>query len=112
MNPLEHLHPCLLTRRQMLRQVGTGLGFLGLAGVLGDARLLADDTVAVARSPENPLAPRPPHFPARAKRVIHIYLNGGPSQGDTSDPKPALVKYAGQLLPSRNPPTERPLGAA
>ncbi|MFN0068689.1 MAG: DUF1501 domain-containing protein [Limisphaerales bacterium] len=112
MNPLEHLPPRCLTRRQMLRQMGTGLGFLGLAGVLGDARLLAGEvTHAVART-ENPLAPKPPPFPARAKRVIHIYLNGGPSQVDTFDPKPALAKYAGKPLPSGNLPTERPLGAA
>jgi hypothetical protein len=86
--------------------MGTGLGFLGLAGVLGDAQLLASPEIA------NPLAPRPPQFPARAKRIIHIYLNGGPSQVDTFDPKPALAKYAGQLLPGGNLTTERPLGAA
>ncbi|MFM7101750.1 MAG: DUF1501 domain-containing protein, partial [Verrucomicrobiota bacterium] len=50
--------------------------------------------------------------PARAKHVIHIYLNGGPSQVDTFDPKPALVKWAGKILPGGNLTTERPLGAA
>jgi hypothetical protein len=112
MNPLEHLPPRHLTRRQMLRQMGTGLGFLGLAGVLGDARLLAGDVAHTESRGGNPLAPRPPHFPPRARRVIHIYLNGGPSQVDTFDPKPALAKHAGKPLPSGNLPTERPLGAA
>lgn len=113
MNPFEHLPPRYLTRRQMLRQMGTGLGVLGLAGVLGDARLLASSEGG-NRQPgiANPLSPRPPQFPARAKRIIHIYLNGGPSQVDTFDPKPALAKYAGKLLPGGNLTTERPLGAA
>ncbi len=107
MNPLEHLPPRFLTRRQMLSRMGTGLGLLGLAGVVGDPRLLG-----VAPSPGNPLAARPPAFPARAKHVIHIYLNGGPSQVDTFDPKPALAKWAGRAIPSGNLTTERPLGAA
>jgi hypothetical protein len=113
MNPFDHLPPRYLTRRQMLRQMGTGLGVLGLAGVLGDARLLASSESG-NRQPgiANPLSPRPPQFPARAKRIIHIYLNGGPSQVDTFDPKPALAKYAGKLLPGGNLTTERPLGAA
>jgi hypothetical protein len=81
--------------------------------VLGDARLLASPEIGDRQSAiANPLAPRPPQFPARAKRIIHIYLNGGPSQVDTFDPKPALAKYAGQLLPGGNLTTERPLGAA
>ncbi len=113
MNPFEHLPPRFQTRRQMLRQMGTGLGLLGLAGLLGDARLLADSPLETRNSKlGTPLAPRPPQFPARAKRIIHIYLNGGPSQVDTFDPKPALAKYAGQLLPGGNLTTERPLGAA
>ncbi len=113
MNPFEHLPPRFLTRRQMLRQMGTGLGFLGFAGVLGDAHLLADSPLEIRKSKVGtPLSPRPPQFPARAKRIIHIYLNGGPSQVDTFDPKPALAKYAGKLLPGGNLTTERPLGAA
>ena len=57
-------------------------------------------------------APKRTHFPARAKHVIHIYLNGGPSQIDTFDPKPALARYAGQRLPTGNLSTERPTGSA
>jgi hypothetical protein len=94
----------------MLRRSGTGLGMLGLCSVLHDAGLLAAETTAP--DPRNPLASRPPHFPARAKHVIHIYLNGGPSQVDTFDPKPLLGRYAGRRLPTGNLTTERPTGAA
>ncbi|HAB17970.1 MAG TPA: DUF1501 domain-containing protein [Verrucomicrobiales bacterium] len=98
----------------MLRQMGTGLGFLGLTRVLGDAQVLS--TTPGASDPRslvsNPLSAKSPPFAARAKNIIHIYLNGGPSQVDTFDPKPALNRYAGKLLPSGNLTTERPLGAA
>src|SRR4029078_3581009 len=59
-----------------------------------------------------PLAPKAPHFPAKAKHVIHVYLNGGPSQVDTFDPKPLLTSYAGKTIPSGNLTTERRTGAA
>lgn len=73
------------SRRQMLAQTSYGVGMIGLASVLA------------GRSHANtPLAARPPHFPARAKRIIHLWMNGGPSQVDTFDPKPALLRYAGQ----------------
>lgn len=109
MNPFEHLPPRLLTRRQMLRQMGTGLGMLGLASLLQEAGLLAPAAVG---SSLNPLAARQPPLPARAKRIIHIYLNGGPSQVDTFDPKPALAKWAEKSIPSGNLTTERPTGSA
>ena len=96
----------MLTRRQMLQRTGTGLGLLGLAA------LCADGNDTTPPDPRNPLAPRPPHFPAKAKHVIHVYLNGGPSQVDTFDPKPLLARYAGQTLPSGNLTTERPTGNA
>src|SRR5438876_3263914 len=108
MNPLEHLPMRFLTRRQMLRHMGTGLGLLGFATLLKDAGLLiptADAAIA------NPLAPKPPPLPARAKRIIHIYLNGGPSHVDTFDPKPALAQWAGKTIPTGNLTTERPLGS-
>src|SRR5262245_48642492 len=109
MNPLEHLSPRFLTRRQMLRQMGTGLGFLAFAGVLDRAGLLSA-AVPGTRNSElgTPLSPRPPQFAARAKHIIHVYLNGGPSQVDTFDPKPALGRYAGKPLPTGNLTTERP----
>lgn len=106
---LDQLPSGLLSRRQMLRRVGTGLGALGLAGLLRDAGWV---TSASGAEPTNPLAPRPPQFAAKARNIIHIYLNGGPSHVDTFDPKPALARWAGKPLPSGNLTTERPLGAA
>ncbi len=91
--------------------MGTGLGVLGFYGVLGASRLLGDASTPTAAA-TSPLAARPPHFRPRARRIIHIYLNGGPSQVDTFDPKPALAKWTGKILPGGNLTTERPLGAA
>jgi hypothetical protein len=91
----------------MLCQAGTGLGLLSLIGLLADCDLLGAAEPAV-----NPLAPRKPHFPGKVKHVIHVYLNGGPSQLDTFDPKPTLKKFEGKKLPSGNLTTERPTGAA
>ncbi len=90
--------PPVLSRRDALRSMGTGLGLLALPTLLHSA--------------ESPLAPKSPHFPARAKHIIHIYLNGGPSQVDTWDPKPELTKRGGQRLPMRNLTTERETGVA
>jgi hypothetical protein len=92
----------------MLTRSGVGMGLLGLTQLLGDAGLLT----AHAKAASNPLEPKPPHFPAKAKRVIHLFANGGPSQVDTFDPKPALAKYAGKSLPTANLRTERRTGAA
>src|SRR5436189_3564708 len=97
----------IVSRREMLRRSGTGLGMLGLAGLLADA-----GQMGTAHGAGNPLAPRATHFPARVKHVIHIYLNGGPSQIDTFDPKPLLKKFEGKTLPQGNLTTERPTGAA
>src|SRR5438105_5946387 len=93
MNPFEHLRRRVLSRRQMLRHMGTGLGMVGLAALLRDADFLVPSARGAAA---NPLAPRQPHFPARAKHIIHVYMNGGPSQVDTFDPKPSLARFAGQ----------------
>src|SRR4051812_22314848 len=79
-----------LSRRELLSRAGVGMGMIGLAQVMGDAGLLAAD---IGIDPTKPLASRQPHFPAKAKRVIHIFANGGPSQVDTFDPKPMLDKY-------------------
>ena len=92
------------TRRDLLTKTGTGLGMLALAGIL------ADD--AGAAPTLDPLAPKAPHFQAKAKHVVHLFMNGGPSQVDTFDPKPALDKYHGKPLPSTNLRTERKTGAA
>ncbi len=93
-----------LSRREALTRTGTGFGMLALAGIL------ADD--AGAAPAFDPLAPKAPHFKAKAKHVVHLFMNGGPSQVDTFDPKPALDKYHGKPLPSTNLRTERKTGAA
>ena len=97
----EHL---ALTRRELLQRCGMGLGALSLGSMLAGEASSAEIA--------NPLLPRVAHFPAKAKHVIHLFMNGGPSHIDTFDPKPLLNKYAGQNLPTKNLSTERPTGAA
>jgi hypothetical protein len=104
-NP-EHLG---LTRREFLNRCGMGFGALGLAGLFAGDKLLPSALADTGYT--SPLAPKAPHFPAKAKHVIHIFLNGGPSQVDTFDPKPSLAKYAGKPLPFELR-TERRTGAA
>ena len=88
-----------MSRRDFLARAGLGLGALSLG------------TLAQAQS-SSPLAAHAPHFVPKAKRVVHFFLNGGPSHVDTFDPKPALMKYAGQPLPGEYLRTERKTGAA
>jgi hypothetical protein len=102
------LNEPILSRRDFLCRGGMGFASLGLAGLLATEASAAEGGVRAA----SPLAPKKPHFPAKAKRVLHIFANGGPSQMDTFDPKPLLAKYAGKPLPRPNPTTERPTGAA
>jgi len=78
------------SRRAFLRGAGGGFGMLALASVLnGEGGLAA----------ENPFAPKVTHFPGKAKRVIFLFMSGGPSHVDLFDPKPDLVKLAGQPIP-------------
>lgn len=98
------------TRRDLLRRGGMGFGLLGLAGLLAQDGLLA--TEAKAGTDLNPLLPKKPHFPAKARQVVHLFMNGGPSHVDTFDPKPLLTKYHGKDLPEGNLRTERKTGAA
>jgi hypothetical protein len=84
-----------------------GMGGVALAGVLGEAMGLQ----AAEGGSLNPLTVKAPHFPAKAKRVIHLFMNGGPSHVDTFDPKPSLAKYHGKELPMHLA-TERKTGAA
>src|SRR5579884_3634936 len=102
---------CLpLTRRDFLCRSGMGFASLGLANLMASQGLLSASPGA-DRS-VSPLAPKGPHFAPKAKRVIHLFMNGGPSHVDTFDPKPSLQKYAGKLLPRTNLRTERKTGAA
>lgn len=96
------------SRRDMLQRFGAGMGALGLASAISSDPLLANPTSGSPAS--NPLSAKPPMFAARAKRVIHLFMNGGPSQVDTFDPKPALTKYDGQRPPGSDRKTERKTG--
>ena len=88
-------------RRDFLRQAGGGLGSLALATMLFDEGLVRPASAAeTAPAGADSTAPRQPHYPPRAKRVIHLFMHGGPSHVDLFDPKPALIKYAGQPLPA------------
>jgi len=98
-----------LSRRSLLTRSALGFGSLALASVLNDDGRLIQ--AAPQQGPVSPLAPKPTHFPGKAKRVIHFFLNGGPSHVDTFDHKPALAKHAGQRLPETLT-TERKTGAA
>src|SRR6202023_191814 len=103
-----------------------GMGALALGdllaerGLLGQAARAADASSGATPSRSslssigaiNPLAPRASPLRARAKRVVHLFMNGGPSHVDTFDPKPMLDKFAGKPLPTPNLPTERKTGAA
>ena len=88
-----------MTRRELLCTMGAGFGMVGFTSLAGA------ETVA------NPLLPKTPHFPPKAKRVIYLFLNGGPSQVDTFDHKPMLDRYDGKPIPSGgNLRTERKTG--
>jgi hypothetical protein len=87
-----------LTRRDMLRRCANGFGAVALAALFGEH--------ADAANEKNPFAPRPPHFPAKAKSVIFLYMDGGPSQVDTFDPKPRLEKEHGQPIKTKVEPTQ------
>ncbi len=86
-----------LSRRDLFRRAGHGAGLLALAGLLDDQRLLLPR--ALAGPTTDPLAARPPQIRTRAKSVIWLFMNGGPSQVDTWDYKPELIRRHGQELP-------------
>jgi hypothetical protein len=100
-----------LSRREILCRCGMGMGTLALTNLLANAGF-ASSNLPSASGPLNPLAPKLPQFPAKTKRVIHLFMNGGPSHVDTFDPKPSLTKYAGKPLPMDYLATERKTGAA
>ncbi len=88
-----------MTRRDLfLQSLGSGFGMLGLRGALEAAET------------KSPMAPREPHFKPKAKRVIFLFLNGGMSQVDTFDPKPALIKHNGEPMPGPKIRTDRASG--
>ena len=89
-----------LSRREMLRGSAVGFGYLALAALLADE---SPAQAAPAADVRDPLAPRSPHFAARAKRVIFLFMKGGPSHVDTFDYKPLLERDHGQPLPFDKP---------
>ncbi|MFM1943160.1 MAG: hypothetical protein RI897_2142 [Verrucomicrobiota bacterium] len=108
--PFEHRGELLAgSRRDFLRRCGMGMGTLGLMQLLGGA---AEGVAPVSVDPAHPMAARRPPLPAKARRVVHFFLNGGPSHIDTFDPKPELVRWDGRPLPLENLRTERKTGAA
>ena len=97
-SPAEHLSPAgrvLLDRRSFISQSATALGSIALAKLLGGDGLLAAPPIDPAR----PYAPRPPHFPAKAKNVVVIFCAGAVSQLETWDYKPELIKWDDRPLP-------------
>jgi len=84
-----------MSRRGLLRAAACGFGSIGLASLL--------DAAGVNTDPANPLAPRKPHFEPKAKRVIFLFMHGGPSSVDTFDPKERLTRDHGKPLPIKRP---------
>lgn len=98
----ESIDDRFLVRREFLQRCGMGMGGLMLAPMMGEG---------ASQIGINPLAPRSPQFAPTAKRVIHLFMNGGPSQVDTFDPKPELTRFHGKELPL-SLKTERKTGTA
>src|ERR1700674_2002523 len=89
-----------LSRRELMRVSSAGFGSLALAGLLGEQMRAA---ATVAPGAAGPLAVKPPHFAPKAKRVIFLFMHGGPSQVDTFDYKPLLQRDHGKPLPFQRP---------
>lgn len=91
----------ITSRREMLRTAGGGIGMMALAA-LGDRDFSSASSLAAAPTGASGAtgdSAKPPHFPPRAKRIIWLFMHGGPSHVDLFDPKPELARYAGQPLP-------------
>ncbi|HZL87529.1 MAG TPA: DUF1501 domain-containing protein [Pirellulaceae bacterium] len=100
MFPCHRYRPLPLDRRSFLRQAGCGFGALALAA------LAAQGEVSLGEESRDPLAPKKTHFPAKAKNVIFLYMDGGPSQVDTFDPKPRLNEEHGKPFAMKIEPTQ------
>ena len=106
---MQHPMPStILSRRKFLRSTSCGFGSLALSAMLQQQ---ADAAVPAAKKKNvSPLAVKPPHFPPRAKRIIFLFMSGGPSQMDLFDNKPELEKRSGKGLPYKLPETEATVG--
>ena len=100
MFPCRRLRPPPISRRAMLERCASGFGAVALAA------LWADENRAAGLNAGNPLAPKSAHFPAKAKNVIFLYMDGGPSQVDTFDPKPRLNAEHGKPFAMKMEPTQ------
>ncbi len=96
-------HATPLSRREMLVRCANGFGAVALSTLLADNAAAVPPPVSPDR---NPLAPKPPHFKAKAKSVIFLFMDGGPSQMDTFDPKPRLDREHGQPIKTKVEPTQ------
>ncbi len=91
-----HEHPELVSRRWFFKECGVGLGKLALAGLLTNAFAR---NASAQQAATNPMAPKQPHYKPKAKRVIHLFMAGAPSQLDLFDYKPKLVEFEGKPIP-------------
>ena len=96
------LDDVIFTKREFLARTGMGFGALSLASMLGINPFAPGGAEAAAGKALSPLAPKAPHFKAKAKAVIHIFAEGGPSQVDTWDPKPELTKFNNKTIPGHD----------
>src|SRR5260221_9537048 len=96
-----------ISRREMLLQCTNGFGAIALWSLLGDKAFGASQGDSI-KSPviPGPMSPRPPQYPAKARNVIFLYMDGGPSQVDTFDPKPRLRAEHGQPFKMKMEPTQ------
>src|SRR5216683_7386125 len=100
-----NLTPCGRTRREFLWQVGGGFAGLALIDLLSRDGFFDSNARAAdwAKSGSSALAPRPSHFPAKAKHAVFLFMNGAPSHVDTFDPKSALTKFDGTAYQGDTP---------
>ena len=101
----QHYLPPAVNRREMLVQSATGFGALAFSALLTE-RAFGEVLIPATNMPGDPLFPRPTHHAAKAKNVIFLYMDGGPSQVDTFDPKPRLEREHGQKIKMKVPPTQ------
>src|SRR5258708_7754785 len=88
----------VVSRRDALSRIACGFGGVALSALLAEE--------CASAQPADPLAPKPPHFKARAKRVIFLFMHGGVSHVDTFDPRPKLTAMHGKPLPFAKPKFE------
>ncbi len=93
----------VFSRRDLLRSSANGFGMMALAGLAAQESQAAPATAPTAEPAAHPLAARKPHYAPRAKRVIFLFMHGGPSQVDTFDPKPLLTRDSGKPFPGQKP---------